>query len=82
MTRILVANPNMSAGVTALLVNAARGAALPSTELVGLTAPRGMPYLSNRVEDLIGGAICLEMLAEASDGCDAAIIAAFGDDRS
>jgi Asp/Glu/hydantoin racemase len=38
-----------------------------------------VPYIATRAEAQIGGAIALEMLAEASTGMDAAIIAAFGD---
>ncbi|MAU98329.1 MAG: Asp/Glu/hydantoin racemase [Fulvimarina sp.] len=79
MPQILIANPNMSTSVTELLLASGRRVASPMTELVGLTAPRGFPYLSNRVEELIGGAICLEMLAEHGPACDAAIIAAFSD---
>jgi Asp/Glu/hydantoin racemase len=49
------------------------------TELVPLTAPRGVPYIASRAEAQIGGAVALEMLAEHHDGAEAAIIAAFGD---
>ena len=79
MPKILIANPNMSASVTELLLASGRRVASPATELIGRTAPRGFPYLSNRVEEVIGAAICLEMLAEDGPGCDAAIIAAFSD---
>lgn len=77
--RILVLNPNTSEGITARLMAAARDAAAPGTELVPLTAPRGVPYIATRAEAQIGGAIALEMLAEHHANVDAAIIAAFGD---
>lgn len=77
--RILVLNPNTSAGITERLMNAARPAAAPGTELLALTAPRGFPYIATRAEAQIGGAIALEMLAEHHADVDAAIIAAFGD---
>lgn len=77
--RILMINPNTTAAMTQRMLAAARSAAAPDTELVALTAPRGVPYLATRAEGQIGGAIVLEMLAENHAGSDAAIIAAFGD---
>jgi Asp/Glu/hydantoin racemase len=77
--RILLVNPNTSEAITARLLSVAKAAAMPGTEIVGLTAPRGVPYIASRAEAQIGGAITLEMLAEHHDAADAAIIAAFGD---
>jgi allantoin racemase len=77
--RILLLNPNTTAEVTGLLYAAGSRAASPGTELVAVTAKRGVPYIATRAEAQIGGAIALEMLAEAGTGFDAAIIAAFGD---
>jgi Asp/Glu/hydantoin racemase len=77
--RILVLNPNMTEAVTSLMTEAGRAAAAPGTTLVPMTAPRGLPYLSSRAEAQIGGAILLELLAEAAGSFDAAIVAAFGD---
>jgi len=77
--RILLLNPNTSKDVTELLLSAGRAAASAGTEIVPLTAPRGVPYIATRAEAQIGGAIALEMLAEHSRDVDAAIIAAFGD---
>jgi allantoin racemase len=77
--KILLLNPNTTAAVTDLLHAAGSKVASPGTELVPATAPRGVPYIATRAEAQIGGAIALEMLAEAGDGVDAAIIAAFGD---
>jgi len=77
--RILLLNPNTSKDVTDLLLSAGREAASAGTEIVPLTAPRGVPYIATRAEAQIGGAIALEMLAEHSRDVDAAIIAAFGD---
>jgi len=77
--RILLLNPNTSREVTDLLASAGRQAASPGTELVPLTAPRGVPYIATRAEAQIGGAIALELLAEQQHEFDAAIIAAFGD---
>ena len=77
--RILLLNPNTSASLTALLNTAGEAAKAPGTELVPITAPRGVPYIASRAEAQIGGAIALEMLAEVHRDYDAAIIAAFGD---
>ncbi|OCO98860.1 MULTISPECIES: aspartate/glutamate racemase family protein [unclassified Ensifer] len=77
--KILLLNPNTSAGVTDLLLAAGQQVSAPGTTVVPLTASRGVPYISTRAEAQIGGAIALEMLAEHHDHVDAAIIAAFGD---
>jgi allantoin racemase len=77
--KILLLNPNTTAEVTDLLYAAGHRVASAGTELVAVTAKRGVPYIATRAEAQIGGAIALEMLAEAGNGFDAAIIAAFGD---
>jgi allantoin racemase len=77
--RILLLNPNTTSEVTDLLYAAGSRAASSGTELVPMTAKRGVSYIATRAEAQIGGAIALEMLAEAGAGFDAAIIAAFGD---
>lgn len=77
--KVLLLNPNTTTEVTGLLYAAGNRAASPGTELMAMTAKRGVPYIATRAEAQIGGAIALEMLAEAGQGFDAAIIAAFGD---
>jgi Asp/Glu/hydantoin racemase len=77
--RILILNPNTTEAVTTLMVEAGRAVAASGTELVPMTATRGFPYISSRAEAQIGGAIALDMLAEAHASVDAAIVAAFGD---
>jgi allantoin racemase len=77
--RILIINPNTSAGITARIMAAAQPLAAPGTELVPLTAARGVPYIATRAEAAIGAAVVLEMLAEHHREADAAVIAAFGD---
>lgn len=77
--RILLLNPNTSTSLTALLHGAGAAACAAGTELVPITALRGVPYIASRAEAQIGGAIALEMLAEHHRDVDAAIIAAFGD---
>jgi allantoin racemase len=77
--KILLLNPNMTVAVTERLVAAASEVTCPGTVIVPATAPRGFPYISNRAEAQIAGAIVLEMLAERAGEYDAAIVAAFGD---
>ena len=77
--RLLLFNPNTTAGVTDRIAAAARAVAAPTTDLVPLTAPRGVPYIATRAEAAVGGAVTLEVLAERHDTVDAAVIAAFGD---
>lgn len=79
MARILLINPNTSEGLTALLAASARAAAEPGTEVVAMTAPRGVPYIASRAEAAVGAVVALEMLAAHQAGFDAAVIAAFGD---
>jgi allantoin racemase len=77
--RILIVNPNTTEEVTSLMLDAGRAAASPGVGVDAITAPRGLPYIVSRAEAQIGGAVALEMLAEARGGYDAAILAAFGD---
>jgi Asp/Glu/hydantoin racemase len=77
--KILLLNPNTTTALTDIMVSAAREVTGPDTEIIPLTAPRGVPYISTHAEAQLGGGIVLEMLAENHDRADAAIIAAFGD---
>ncbi|AVO47102.1 aspartate/glutamate racemase family protein [Phreatobacter cathodiphilus] len=77
--RLLIANPNTSATVTDRLMAAAAAVKAPGTELVPMTAPRGVPYIATRADAVVGAGVALDMLAEAHEGVDAAVIAAFGD---
>ncbi|MEQ8346085.1 MAG: aspartate/glutamate racemase family protein [Sneathiellaceae bacterium] len=77
--RLLLLNPNTTASVTERMAAVARTVAAAGTEVVPLTAPRGVPYISTRAEAQVGGAVALEMLAENLAGADAVIVAAFGD---
>ena len=77
--KIILLNPNTTQSVTDRLLAVGRTVAAAGTELVPLTAPRGVPYIATRAEAQIGGAIVLEMLAEHHRSADAAILAAFGD---
>lgn len=77
--RLLLINPNTSTTTTERMLASARLGAAPGTEIIPLTASRGVPFIASRAEAQIAGAIVLEMLAEHLDRYDAAIIAAFAD---
>lgn len=77
--RLLLFNPNTSHSLTDRMAATARAALPEGVTLSIATAPRGFPYISNRSEAQIAGAVTLEVLATEAAGTDAAIIAAFGD---
>jgi Asp/Glu/hydantoin racemase len=77
--RILLINPNTSVSITDRLMASASTATSADTELVPVTAHRGVPYIASRIEAAIASNVVMELLAEHSDGIDGAIIAAFGD---
>ncbi len=77
--RVLLLNPNTSAGLTGLMATHARRAAGPGVDIRAVTARRGFPYISNRAEAQVAGAILLETLAQEAGDVNAAIVAAFGD---
>lgn len=77
--RLLVVNPNISTGVTALIEAEARRSADPGTTLTMRTAAFGVAYIETRLEALIGGYAATLIAAEDVAGHDAVIVAAFGD---
>lgn len=77
--KILLLNPNISENVTETMAAEARLSASAGTELATATARFGTLYVENRAEAAIAGHAVLEALAEHAGGCDAAIVAAFGD---
>jgi Asp/Glu/hydantoin racemase len=77
--RLLLLNPNTSESLTALLSAAATPVCAQGTELVAITATKGIPYIATRADAVFGAAVTLEMLASHHADFDAAIIAAFGD---
>ena len=77
--KLLVVNPNITEAVTRLMLEEARSSAAPGTELVAVTAPFGTQYVENRAEAAIAAHAVLEVVAVHAPGCDAVIVAAFGD---
>lgn len=77
--RLLLINPNTSAAVTDT-VAAAAGAALPGrVELVPVTGRFGARYIASRAAAAIAGHAALDAMAEHVEGCDAVLLACFGD---
>ncbi len=77
--RLLLLNPNTTQAMTDQMVHVAESVAGPGTQIVAVTATRGVPYIASRAEAQIAGSEVLEILAEKSQDCDAVVIAAFGD---
>ena len=76
---ILLANPNTTVAVTERMASVARAAVSPGTIITAVTATSGVPYIATRSEAVVGARAVLELFADHAEGCDAAIVAAFGD---
>ena len=77
--KILLYNPNTSESITNTLYDTAKLVVSEGTTLVPMTAKKGFPYISTKVEAQITGTLVLEKIAEIHSKYDAIIIAAFGD---
>ena len=77
--KILLYNPNISESITNTLYDTAKLVVSEGTTLVPMTAKKGFPYISTKVEAQITGTLVLEKIAEIHSQYDAIIIAAFGD---
>jgi len=73
--RILLINPNTSTFVTEACAAVARRHAAPGTEIVAVTASRGVPIIGCRTENAIAAAMTVELAAEHAEGCDAVVLA-------
>ncbi len=74
--RLLLANPNTTAGITALMADAARAVAAPGTEIRPATAAFGAAVIGSRMEMAIAEHATLALVAREAEACDAVIIAA------
>ena len=77
--KLLLLNPNVTTAVTDTMAAEARRCASPGTEIITATARFGASYVENRIDASIASHAVLEAAAEHAQGCDAAIVAAFGD---
>ena len=74
--RLLLANPNMTEGVTARIAEAARGIAAAGTEIRAVTAGFGARVIATRTEMAVAEHASVTLLAREAEGCDAAIVGA------
>lgn len=74
--RLLLANPNTTAAVTARMAQAAEAIAAPGTTILTGTATRGAEIIATRTEMAIAEHVSLETLARHAPGCNGAIIGA------
>lgn len=77
--RLLLINPNTSAHITDLVVEAGRGAAGPETELIGATGRFGACYIASRAAYAIAGHAALDAYAAHAGAIDGVLLACFGD---
>jgi len=76
--RVVLVNPNTTRAVTELLLREARAVAFDDLELLGITAPTGVPAIDSPQAVESASRTMLELLASAGD-VDAAIIGGFVD---
>ncbi|MEV8467667.1 aspartate/glutamate racemase family protein [Fluviibacterium sp. DFM31] len=75
--RILIANPNMSAEMTALMVEEARTTCRTGTEIIGGNATFGVSYIATRAEAALAAHALLDLVADAAGDVDAVVVGAF-----
>lgn len=79
MPRLLVINPNTTASITELVARHVRAAAGEDFEIVTATGGFGCAYIASEACYAIAGHAALECFAEHGEGCDAVLLACFGD---
>ncbi|MDB5559807.1 MAG: Asp/Glu/hydantoin racemase [Enterovirga sp.] len=77
--RLLLINPNTTENITELLALRARDFAGPGVEIRAVSGRFGARYIASRAAAAIAGHAALEALAEHQAGCDAVLLACFGD---
>ena len=78
--RIKVVNPNTTQSMTATIVEAARQAAAPGTEIVGATSSTGPVSIEGHYDEALAALGLLQEIRHGEDeGCDGYVIACFGD---
>jgi len=77
--RIALINPNTSAATTGRMVEIAQAAGGPGIDIVGLTAPFGVPLITNPEALATAGDAVLSIPDAAFEDMSAVIVAAYGD---
>lgn len=73
--KILLVNPNLTQAVTDRVLQAARAAARPGTELEAVTGRFGPQVIGSRAENALAAHGVLELVAQHAPGCDAVVLA-------
>ncbi len=77
--RLLLINPNTTEAITELVLRHARPLVGPEVELRVATGRFGARYIACRVSSAVAGHAALDALAAHVEGCDAVLLACFGD---
>jgi allantoin racemase len=77
--RVLLINPNTTRNVTDLIEHHARKAIAGEIEIRAVTAAFGAPYVGSEAAYAVAGHAALDCLEHNAEGCDAVLIACFGD---
>ena len=77
---IMIINPNTTGSMTDDAVAGARGAARPTTQLIGSTADEGVDSVESNTDEVYGALAVLEQVRRGTElGVDGYVIACFGD---
>jgi allantoin racemase len=76
--RLLLINPNTTEALTDKVVAAAR-VAMPTVEIIATTGRFGAHYISSRASYAVASHATLDCYANHKAGCDAVLLACFGD---
>jgi Asp/Glu/hydantoin racemase len=79
MPRLLVLNPNTTVSITELAARHVRAAAGEDFEILTATAEFGCAHIASEACYAIAEHAALECFAEHAEGCDAVLLACFGD---
>jgi allantoin racemase len=77
--RILLINPNTSRATTEQMVAIAGAVAPPDVDIIGITAPRGVPMILTADELAAAAPVVVEMAISEAANVDGIIVGAFGD---
>jgi allantoin racemase len=79
MARVLVINPNTTTSITGLVARHVRSAVGKDIDLVTATGRFGCAYITSEACYAIAAHAALECFAEGGEGCNAVLLACFGD---
>jgi len=77
--RLLIINPNTTAEITARMLREAERLAHPGIAWRAATGGFGAPYIASRAASAVAGHAALDAFARDGEGCDAVLVACFGD---